>query len=205
MSAELLPLDDVPLGRDASSVAGRLQVPSITRRAPRDCASPPAKALAPVSAFALAVSRAMGVVVVTAHGHLGPSESDVLQAVLVDLIEGQGNLKVVLDVRDVSGLDRSSLQVLVAATDAAARLGGELTFADPSEAGIKALEAVGLGDAVTLARQCGQRALAPLPPGQGNGAVRRAAMAHHPAGTGGHREHPRSFVTPHEEPTDAPT
>jgi anti-anti-sigma factor len=142
----------------------------------------------PDTAFALAVSRAMGTVVVTAHGHLGASEADVLQAVLVDLIEGQGNLRVVLDVRDVSGLGPSSLKVLVAATGVAARLGGQLTFADPSEAGTGALEAVGLGDAITLTRQCGQRALTPIPPGQGDGAARRAAMAEHPAGTGSQRK-----------------
>lgn len=201
MSAELLPLGDLPVGRNASSAAGRLQMPSIARRAPSDCL--PRHPRAPVSAFALAVSRAMGVVVVTAHGHLGAAEADVLQSVLVDLIENQGNLKVVLDVRDVPGLAPSSLAVLVAATDAAARVGGELTFADPSEAGIGALKAVGLGDAITLASQCGQRGPGPGP-GQGNGAARRAAMAQHPAGTGGHREHPRSLVTPREEPTDAP-
>jgi len=190
MSAELLPLGDVPVGRDASSVAGRLQVPSIVRRAPHDCGPKPLKVQATDKAFALVVGRAMGVVVVTAHGHLGASEAEVLQTVLVDLIEGQGNLKVVLDVRDVSGLGPSSLEVLVAAAAAAANIGGELTFADPSEAGLRTLEAVGLGDSVTMARQCRQRApaAAPPPPGQADGVARQAAMAEHPAGTGRERE-----------------
>ena len=146
----------------------------------------------------------MGVVVVTAHGHLGASEADVLQAVLADLIEGQGNLKVVLDLHDVSGIDRSSLQALVAAVDAAAQLGGELTFADPNETSIKALEAVGLGDAITPARRCSPRALAPVPPGQGNLAARRAAMGRHPAETGPRQGHPGSLVAPQEQ-TDTPT
>jgi anti-anti-sigma factor len=184
MSADLLPLGDVPVARNAS----RLKLPSIARRAPRDCGPKPLGVQAPEKAFALAVGRAMGVVVVTAHGHLGAAESDVLQTVLVDLIEGQGNMKVVMDVRDVSGFSPSSLEVLVAATDAAAQLGGELTFSDPSDAGSRALEAVGLGDAITLARKCGLRALAPPPRGEGDGAARRAAMAEHPAGTGSERE-----------------
>ena len=187
MSAELLPLGEMPVGRNASNVAGHLQVPPGARRAARDCAPAPVGTRIPETAFALAISRAMGVVVVTAHGRLGASEADVLQAVLVDLIEGQGNLKVVVDLRDVSGLGPSSLEVLVAATDAAVRLGGELTFADPSDAGSTALEAVGLSDAITLTRQCGQRALAPLPLGKGNDAARRAAMAEHPAGTDSER------------------
>jgi len=145
----------------------------------------------------------MGVVVVTAHGHLGASEADVLQAVLADLIEGQGNLKVVLDVHDVSGIDGSSVQALVAAVEAATQMGGELTFADPNETSIKALEAVGLGDAITLARKCGQRALASVPPGQGNAAARRAAMAQHSAETRPRQGHPGSLVAPQEQ-TDTP-
>jgi anti-anti-sigma factor len=198
MSAELLPLDDVPGNRSASSVAGRVQVSAIARHAPSDCAPKPPMAQSQETAFALVVSRAMGVVVVTAHGHLGASEAGVLEAVLVDLIEGQGNLKVVVDFRDVSGLDPSSLEVLVAATAAAAQRGGQLTFADPSEAGTRALEAVGLGAAIILARQCNQRAVAPRPPGQTNGSARRAAMAEHPAGTASHREHPSVARPQHE-------
>ena len=191
MPAELLPLGDTPAGRNASSVAGRAQALHLPRRLPRDCAPRPATArVAKQTAFALAVSRAMGVVVVTAHGHLGASEADVLQAVLADLIEGQGNLKVVLDVHDVSGIDGSSLEALAAAVEAATQLGGDLTFADPNETSIKALEAVGLGDAITLARKCSQRAPASVPPGQANLAARRAAMAQHPAQTRPGQQHP---------------
>lgn len=93
----------------------------------------------------------------------------------------------------------------MAAADAAALLGGELTFADPSDAVIKALDAVGLGDAITLARRCGQRALPAPPPVQSYGAIRRAPMAQHPAGTGRYREHSRYLLTRHEEPTTTPT
>jgi anti-anti-sigma factor len=142
----------------------------------------------------------MGVVVVTAHGHLGAPEADVLQAVLADLIEGQGNLKVVLDVHDVSGIDGSSLGALAAAVEAATKLGGDLTFADPNQTTIKALEAVGLGDAITLARKCSPRALALSPSGQANPAAQRAAMAQHPARTGPGQQYPESFAAPQEPP-----
>jgi len=145
----------------------------------------------------------MGVVVVTAHGHLGASEADVLRAVLADLIEGQGNLKVVLDVHDVSGIDGSSVQALVAAVEAAAQMGGELTFADPNETSIKALEAVGLGDAITRARKCSPRAPEFVPPGRGNAAGRRAAVAQHPAETRPRQGRPGSLVAPQEQ-TDTP-
>ncbi len=144
----------------------------------------------------LSVSRAMGVVVVTPHGHLGASEGAALEDVLVDLIEDQGNLKVVLDARDVVGLGPSSLEVLVAAADAEARLGGELTFADPSEAGAYALRSVGLGEAITSARQCDHRPPLPDSPGQREASTRRSAMSEHPAGTHLHRDQSRSFATP---------
>lgn len=204
MSAERVPLGDVPTNHNASNVPGRTQVPFNARRAQRQCGPKPQEAQAPEKVFALAVSRAMGVVVVTGHGHLGASEADMLRAVLVDLIEGQGNLKVVLDASDVSGLDRSSLAVLAAAVDAAALLGGELTFADPSEAGTNALKAAGLGEAITQARECGQRALAEPPPGLGAEAARRAARSQHPAGTASHRENPWLLVAPNDEPTIYP-
>lgn len=203
MPAELLPLGDTPAGRNASSVAGRIQVPHLPRRPPCDCAPRPPSGRVANTAIALAISRAMGVVVVTAHGHLGASDADALQAVLADLIEGQGNLKVVLDVHDVSGIDGSSLQALVGAVDAAAQLGGELTFADPNETSIKALVAVGLGDAITLDRNYSLRALASVPPGQGYPAARRASMAEHPAEAGRRQGHPGSLVAPQEQ-TDTP-
>jgi hypothetical protein len=59
---------------------------------------------------ALAVSRAMGAVGMTPHGHLGASEGAALEDVCVDLIEDQGNLKVVVDARDVDRLDSSTLE-----------------------------------------------------------------------------------------------
>lgn len=200
MSAEVVPFGDIPAGSNAGSVMGRLQVLSIARRPFRDCGVQRREIQATEKAFALAISRAMGMVVVTAHGRLGASEAVLLQTVLGDLIEGQGNLKVVLDAHDVSGLSPSSLDVLVAATDAASQIGGELTFADPSDACLPALEAIGLGDAITLARHCGQRAPEPALAGQ-DGAARRAAMAEHPAGSGRHQEFPWSLVTRLQEPT----
>ncbi len=141
----------------------------------------------------------MGVVVATAHGPLGASEGAGLEDLLVDLIEDQGNLKVVLDVRDVDGLGASGLEVLVAAADAESRLGGELTFAGPALADAAALRAVGLGDAITLARQCGKRPSVPRPPARREGSPRRVAMGQHPAGTGLHRDDSRSFARYPEE------
>ena len=53
---------------------------------------------------------------------------------LADVIEGQGNLKVVLDLHDVSGIDGPSVEAFAAAVEAATQLGGDVTFAGTTSA-----------------------------------------------------------------------
>jgi anti-anti-sigma factor len=135
----------------------------------------------------------MGAVVVTAHGHLDVSSAAVLTAVLSDLLEGQGNLRVFVDLHDMTVADASGLADLVASAATAARLGGELTFADPCETVAAALEAAGLGSRAGT-NHTRLRALVPPANGQMDECARRTAMAEHPAGQpeqeAGSRPHP---------------
>jgi anti-anti-sigma factor len=126
----------------------------------------------------------MGVVVVTAHGPLDAANGAVLESVLADLIEGQGNLTVVVDLHDVPAVDAAGLAVLVASAEAAAGRGGNLTLADPWGPVAAGLEAIGLGSAVTMTHRRRLRSLSP-PSHRPDDGERRTSMAQHPAGTGG--------------------
>lgn len=114
--------------------------------------------------FSCAVTRVLGVVVVTVHGSLDASSCSALEAVLADLIEGQGNLRVVVDVGDMAVVDPSCLGVLVAAADSAAGRGGEVTFAHPTDSVARALEVAGLGGAISAARRPHLQVLPPASP-----------------------------------------
>lgn len=148
----------------------------------------------PGSAFAFAISREMGVVVVRAQGCLDASSGAVLRAVLVDLIEGQGNLRVVVDVHDMAVADPSSLDVLVAAAASAARRGGQLSFAHPGPALIAALDTAALAPPAPAGSHR-LASLAPPSPGPSKQWARRAAMAQHPAGTDTTPDQTRSTTT----------
>ena len=63
-------------------------------------ATAPQPASASSSARSIVVRRARGRVVVTVHGELDQRGVAILEGVLSDLIEGQGNLNVALDLRD---------------------------------------------------------------------------------------------------------
>jgi anti-sigma B factor antagonist len=126
----------------------------------------------------------MGVVVVTAHGPLDAANGAVLKSVLADLIEGQGNMNVVVDLHDVGWVDPSSLGVLVASAASAARRGGGLTLADPCETVAAELEASGLGPAVTVTHRRRLRSVPPPSRDRDDADLRRISMAQHPAGAG---------------------
>lgn len=96
----------------------------------------------------LAIARALGAVVVTLHGQLDGSSSVVVGQTLEDLIEGQGNLFVVVDLRDTVVRDTAGLAVLVKARDRMEERGGEFILASPSTDTDRALRAAGLGDVI---------------------------------------------------------
>lgn len=113
--------------------------------------SPPADLTSTPAHLDLDVSRSMGAVTVTARGLLNVSTARVLHAVLRDLIEGQGN-RVAVDLHDITLGDSASLDGLVGSAVAAGRLGGQLTFTNPSDTVAAALEAAGLSIGTSRSR-----------------------------------------------------
>lgn len=102
-------------------------------------------------AFSVAVGRALGTVVVTVHGELDTSSSTYLGGVLDDLIDAQGNLAVVIDLRDLRRIDASGLAALDRSARAMAMRGGELSLSGPGDDVRHALLRFGLADHVTVA------------------------------------------------------
>lgn len=76
--------------------------------------------------LSLVIGRCLGTVVVTVGGDLEASDAQRLERVLADLIDGQGNLDVVLDLGGLSRLDPCGVDVLAAAADNSAKRGGRL-------------------------------------------------------------------------------
>jgi anti-anti-sigma factor len=83
--------------------------------------------MTPAADHSLAVTREHGAVVVTVHGEIDLARSVALGAVLGDLIDGQGNLSVVVDLAEVTRVDPAGLGVFAAAAKLARRRGGLLT------------------------------------------------------------------------------
>lgn len=143
----------------------------------------------PGSPFTFVVTRSLGVVVVTAHGHLDASGAAVLSDILDDLIEGQGNLRVVVDVHDMAMVGPLGLGALVAAAASATRRGGELTVVGPSEAVVIALETAAMPRAHTASCHCSpsivrpSTALSERPWATGNGGHSERRWPRTPAGT----------------------
>jgi anti-anti-sigma regulatory factor len=82
----------------------------------------------------IVVSRFHGTVVVTIHGDLdGPRAGD-MGYMLADLIDGQGNRSVIVDLRDATAIDPQWLSVFDDAVARAGRRGASLKLNDaPAE------------------------------------------------------------------------
>lgn len=96
----------------------------------------------------MAIARFLGAVVVTVHGELDVGTSVVLGQTLEDLIEGQGNLFVVVDLREVVVGDAAGLGVFATAKHSMEQRGGQFVLASPSTGTGRALRAAGLADAI---------------------------------------------------------
>jgi anti-anti-sigma factor len=84
--------------------------------------------LGPTSRFS--IGRTGGTVVVTIHGQIGFEDWARVDAILQDLIDAQGNLDVVLDLCEVSYLQRDAVPLIVNAAHHAHDHGGRLRLAD---------------------------------------------------------------------------
>lgn len=77
------------------------------------------------------MARALGRIVVTPSGAVDAVAAPRLRALLADLIEGQGNLDVVVDAMYVASIDETTIKVLREATRRMGERGGTLIIASP--------------------------------------------------------------------------
>ena len=75
------------------------------------------------SGRSIVVRRALGRVVVSVHGELDATRSTILERVLSDLIDGQGNRDVLLDLRAAQLRDATALSALRLPAEQARRRG----------------------------------------------------------------------------------
>jgi anti-anti-sigma factor len=87
----------------------------------------------PPARFSFAVSRDRSGVRVALSGELDQSHVERLTPVLRDLIDDQGNGTVVVDLRDVSGVDPEALELFSTASGWARRHGTSLRLEGPPE------------------------------------------------------------------------
>ncbi|MCA1675644.1 MAG: MEDS domain-containing protein [Actinobacteria bacterium] len=100
--------------------------------------------------LSLSVLRESDAVVVPVNGDLDLAGSARLGAVLADLIDGQGNRSVVVDLEHVTTIDPAVVGVFAAAATVAECHGGHLALRGSSQTVRDILEAAGLADAVTV-------------------------------------------------------
>jgi anti-anti-sigma regulatory factor len=93
----------------------------------------------------IVVGRFKGTVVVTVHGELDRGRAGAVGYVLADLIDGQGNRSVAVDLRDAGAAHLTWLPVFVDAADRARRRGAKLTLNGAGAALDTALRRLGLG------------------------------------------------------------
>lgn len=88
----------------------------------------PAAAAEPSSTdvASITVARSAGTVVVTVRGELDAPKSKHLGVILADLIDGQGNLSILVDLYDARATDPDCLWMLTEAAERAHRRGGTM-------------------------------------------------------------------------------
>ena len=74
----------------------------------------------------IAVARSSGTVVVTVRGELDAEKAKHLGIILADLIDGQGNLSILVDLHQASATDPDCLWILTEAAERAHRRGGTM-------------------------------------------------------------------------------
>ncbi len=145
----------------------------------------------------ISVSRALGTVVVTVHGDVDVPGARHLGSVLGDIIDGQGNLAVVVDLHDASAVDGSGLSVFATAAEQATERGAVLILSDPTDALFHALSVRGLGRLVRTTRHDERRPSPSVPFGR----IAAPGRASHTAG--GARSEGQLEGRPNDEDADA--
>lgn len=132
-----------PAESDAAHIEGPSGPPATSAvvRLPVVAESAPARA-------SIVVSRNRGTVVVTVHGKLDLPRAGDLGAMLADLIDGQGNLSVVVDLHDATASEADCLWVFTEAAERARRHGGMIKVTEPPPPLYSALQLRGLDNFV---------------------------------------------------------
>ena len=102
------------------------------------------------SEFSLVFARALGKVVVSIHGPVDARTAPELRDRLRDVIDGQGNRHVVLDLRGTTLVDPAGLTAFVDAHKRMQRIAGELVFSGPSPDLIHAFRSADLDKVFTV-------------------------------------------------------
>ena len=119
-------------------------------------ASPYLRDERPTERAAIVVGRHEGTVVVTVHGVLDLERAGQLGIILVDLIDGQGNLlSIVVDLHRATAGDPDSLWVFTDAAERAQRRGGSMILNGPPPVVQNALELRGLDAFVAVVPPAG--------------------------------------------------
>ena len=101
--------------------------------------------------FALDFSRRGPSVTVAVRGEVDQVTSAVLRALLLDVVEGQGNLSVALDVSEMTFFDSSGLAMLLDMHRRAVERGGSFMLHNPRPSTIRVFQLVGLSGILTIA------------------------------------------------------
>jgi anti-anti-sigma factor len=155
-------------------------------REPRN--APPDHSEAPNGELAIGIGRSLGTVVVTLEGPVDTPAAARLAATLSDLIEGQGNLAIAVELSAVTRVGASGLRVLSDAAFDLERRGGRLSLCEARQGVLDALHLAGLGRFIggPVVEEVARRA---SPGGCGRSSRPPSARAapDHPAGSGRER------------------
>ena len=102
------------------------------------------------SQFSLVFGRALGKVIVCIHGSVDAKTAPELRHRLADLIDGQGNRQLVLELSATTHVDPAGLSVFVDAHKRMQRIAGELVFSSPPPKVLDAFRSSGLDKIFTV-------------------------------------------------------
>jgi anti-sigma B factor antagonist len=89
---------------------------------------------------------------VVVAGDLDLPAGDALEALVTPMIQSDTNVRIQL--KDVTFMDSSGLGALIAISQLATEVGGQIVLYDPSEAVVKALDLTHTTPLFTMAHQC---------------------------------------------------
>ncbi|HEX2048936.1 MAG TPA: STAS domain-containing protein [Acidimicrobiales bacterium] len=101
--------------------------------------------------FSLGFARRGRSVTVAVHGEVDGSSIAILRGLLLDVVEGQGNLSVDLDLSDMTFIDSAGLTMLLDMHRRALERGGSFVLHNPRPSTVKVFEMVGLSRILTIA------------------------------------------------------